>query len=99
MRVKGMEFDKYFENEIRKGPKLRRARREMQWDMALATSRVAESLRIGAGLKQAEMAKRSGMTQPSVARAESSGCSVSTLSRMARAVGKRIVISIGDSEH
>ena len=56
-------------------------------------------LRTEAGLTQAELARRMGTTQSAIARIEGGGArpSLDTLERLAGAVGKELVVGVGDS--
>jgi ribosome-binding protein aMBF1 (putative translation factor) len=56
-------------------------------------------LRTEAGLTQAELARRMGTTQSAIARIEGGGArpSLDTLERLAAAVGKELVVGVGDS--
>ena len=56
-------------------------------------------LRSEAGLTQAELARRMGTTQSAIARVEGGGArpSLDTLERLAAAVGKELVVGVGDS--
>lgn len=93
-----MNFKDYYKKELVKSPKLRKAKYNMQWDGPFLTSCIAQNLRIGAGLTQKQMSKKTGIPQPSLARAESSGCSITMLSKIAKAVGKKIVLTVEDPE-
>jgi transcriptional regulator with XRE-family HTH domain len=55
-------------------------------------------LRTEAGLTQAELARRMGTTQSAIARIEGGGArpSLDTLERLAGAVGKELVVGVGD---
>jgi transcriptional regulator with XRE-family HTH domain len=55
-------------------------------------------LRTEAGLTQAELARRMGTTQSAIARIEGGGArpSLDTLERLAVAVGKELVVGVGD---
>ncbi len=76
----------------------RKAEYDLQWDMSFWASCVAQNLRIGAGLTQKQMAKRTKIHQPSLARAEAYGCSMTMLAKIAKAVGKKIVIKVEEPE-
>ena len=54
------------------------------------------SARVRAGLTQAELAERAGVTQPVVSRAESPGANprYATLDRLVRAAGARLELSV-----
>lgn len=56
-------------------------------------------VRTEAGLTQADLARRMGTTQSAIARVEGGGArpSLDTLERLAAAVGKELVVGVGDS--
>lgn len=73
-------------------------RSAVEQDLALA--QMIYSLRKAAGLSQQELADRMGTTQSVISRLEeggSSGNRVDTLARVARALGRHLVISFPES--
>jgi transcriptional regulator with XRE-family HTH domain len=56
--------------------------------------------RVAQGLTQAELARRLGITQPSVARMEAAGDAITlaTLRRALRALGRSLVLQVGAAE-
>ena len=76
--------------ELLKNPEVRQAYEAMEPAYQLAR------LRIKSGLTQAELAKRVGTTQSSIARIEGGTISQSLLQRMATALDARIVIVPAD---
>jgi hypothetical protein len=91
-------FDEFYKNELAKSPKLRKAKYNMQWEMDWQTAMCAQIMRLNAGLTQVQMAKRTKIHQPSLARAEAYGCSITMLAKIAKAVGKKIVIKVEEPE-
>jgi len=96
-KPRGIPMREFFA-EQRKDPKYRKAEWELQWDANWHASAIVCRLRLSAGLSQNGLAKMSGKTQSSIARAESDGCSLQYLGDLAKSVGKKIIISIEDAE-
>lgn len=93
-----MDFKEYYKKQLAKSPNLRKVKYDLQWDMAFHTATKAFTLRLNAGMTQNKLAKKTGLRQPSIARAEAYGCSIGTLAKIAKAVGKKIVIKIEDKD-
>lgn len=78
--------------------------RELRMEVLRAEDDVADligELRTAAGLTQAELARRIGTSQAAISRAEDAryeGHSLALLRRIARALGKRVVIGFVDLE-
>jgi transcriptional regulator with XRE-family HTH domain len=65
------------------------------------TGALIRQARVAQGLTQVELARRMGITQPSVARLEAAGdgITMATLRRALRALGRTLVIQVGAAEN
>jgi transcriptional regulator with XRE-family HTH domain len=61
---------------------------------------IIRQARVAQGLTQVELARRMGITQPSVARMEAAGDAITlaTLRRALRALGRSLVVQVGAAE-
>ena len=88
-----LDFFEYHEKQLHTSAAYREAYEALEPEFAVARALV--SARSEAGMSQADVAQRLGVTQPAVARMESGkNVSIRTLSRYATAVGKAIQIVI-----
>ena len=88
----GRQFSEYHEEQMR-DPAYRAAFDALKPEFAIARALIRA--RDAAGLTQADVAQRLGVTQPAVARMESGrNVSIKSLTRYATAVGKTITVEI-----
>lgn len=88
----GRDFFDYHQEEMR-DPEYRAAFEALEPEFAVARALI--KARADAGLTQADMAARLGVTQPAVARMESGrNVSIKSITRYATAVGRPITIEI-----
>jgi len=66
----------------------------LEYDTGFITQRMMFFLRLNSGLTQKELAKRAKVLQPSLSRAEISGCSLAFLNKIAKATKQKIEFKI-----
>lgn len=71
--------------------------KELQWSAKFISARIAFHLIAESGLSRKEIIKRAKISQSNLSRYENEGCSIASLNRLAKSIGKRLVINIENS--
>jgi DNA-binding XRE family transcriptional regulator len=90
-----MKNQEEFEKDlIRKNPEYRKFKKEEPWNADWQSQNILQELRTSAGLTQVKLAKKMKVPQPSIARAENNGCSLTFLLKAAKACKKIVKLEI-----
>lgn len=88
---------KQLKKEMRKDPKFRKAEWNGQWDTVFMSANIITELKLLSGLNQTKLAKKAKVKQESLSRAESHGCTLGYLNKLAKVTGYKLEIKIKKS--
>jgi DNA-binding XRE family transcriptional regulator len=85
---------KELKRKLRKDPRFLKAEKDLQWDIKFHSGRAVFFILMESELTQTQLAKKAGVLQSSISRAECEGCQLSFLNKLAKAAGLRIEIKV-----